>query len=116
MARLGNERAPDFAVTFGAAAITALALSIVTHEMIAFFALLLAMLAIYITGSWLLAWGTERYYDFRYGNPRTYQIDQVVAEGVGSTDVASRHQFVRPRFSRCLLGTPEIHTVLSCNL
>ncbi|HKD77148.1 MAG TPA: hypothetical protein VKB76_16700, partial [Ktedonobacterales bacterium] len=38
--------APDFAVTFGAAAATALALSIATHEMIAFFALLLAMLAI----------------------------------------------------------------------
>jgi hypothetical protein len=38
--------APDFAVTYGAAALTALALSIVTHEMIAFFALLLAMLAV----------------------------------------------------------------------
>jgi len=38
--------APDFVVTYGAAALTALALSIVTHEMIAFFMLLLGMLAV----------------------------------------------------------------------
>jgi len=41
-----KESAPDFVVAYGAAALTALVLSIVTHEMIAFFALLLAMLAV----------------------------------------------------------------------
>jgi len=41
-----RERAPDFVVAYGAAALTALGLSIVTHEMIAFLVLLLAMLAI----------------------------------------------------------------------
>jgi hypothetical protein len=41
-----KDRAPDFAVAYSAAAITALALSIATHEMIAFFTLLLAMLAL----------------------------------------------------------------------
>ena len=40
-----KDRAPDFAVACSAAAVTALALSIATHEMIAFLALLLAMLA-----------------------------------------------------------------------
>ncbi len=41
-----EQHAPDFVVTYGAAAGTALALSIVTHEMMAFLALLLAMLAL----------------------------------------------------------------------
>jgi hypothetical protein len=41
-----TEHARDFAVAYGATALTALALSIVTHEMIAFFALLLGMLAV----------------------------------------------------------------------
>ncbi|HEY2419740.1 MAG TPA: hypothetical protein VGH84_17625, partial [Steroidobacteraceae bacterium] len=41
-----RESAPDFAVAYGAAALTALGLSIVTHEMIGFILLLLAMLAI----------------------------------------------------------------------
>jgi hypothetical protein len=41
-----HERATDFGVTYGAAALTALALSIATHEMVAFLFLLLAMLAV----------------------------------------------------------------------
>jgi hypothetical protein len=41
-----KDRAPDLGVAYGAAALTALTLSVVTHEMIAFLALLLAMLAV----------------------------------------------------------------------
>src|SRR5205814_3030101 len=40
----GKERFADFAVAYGAAALTALALSMVTHETIAFLVLLLSML------------------------------------------------------------------------
>jgi hypothetical protein len=40
-----KENSPDFSVAFGAAAVTALALSVVTHVMIAFLVLLLAMMA-----------------------------------------------------------------------
>jgi hypothetical protein len=42
---------------------------------------MLAMLAIWITGSWVLAWGIQRYNDIRYGFPRTYQTDAVVGHG-----------------------------------
>ena len=41
-----KDNAPDFAVAYGAAAISALALSIVTHEIPSFLALLLLMLAV----------------------------------------------------------------------
>lgn len=41
-----EQNAPDFTVAYAAAAITALSLSIFTHEMIAFLVLLLAMLAV----------------------------------------------------------------------
>jgi hypothetical protein len=41
-----KDRAVDFVVAYSAAALTALALSVATHEMIAFLALLLAMLAL----------------------------------------------------------------------
>jgi len=38
-------------------------------------------LILWIIGSVVLAWGIQRYYDFHYGNPRTYQVDQVVGQG-----------------------------------
>lgn len=41
-----KDHAPDFIVAYSAAAITALALAVVTHEMMAFLVLLLAMLAL----------------------------------------------------------------------
>jgi len=42
---------------------------------------MMALLILWIVGTAVLAWGTQRYYDFRYGNPRTYQVDQVVGQG-----------------------------------
>jgi len=42
---------------------------------------MMAALILWIIGSVVLAWGTQRYYDIRYGTPRTYQVDQVVGQG-----------------------------------
>lgn len=42
---------------------------------------MMAALILWIIGSAVLAWGIQRYNDFRYGNPRTYQVDQVVGQG-----------------------------------
>jgi hypothetical protein len=41
-------------------------------------------------GAAVLAWGIQRYYDFRYGNPRTYQVDQVVGQG-GDSPASPSH-------------------------
>jgi len=38
-------------------------------------------LILWVIGTAVLVWGTQRYYDFRYGTPRTYQVDQVVGHG-----------------------------------
>lgn len=46
---------------------------------------MVAMLVLWVVGSSVLAWGTQRYNDYRYGNPRTYQVDQVVGHGGDST-------------------------------
>ena len=46
---------------------------------------MLAALVLWLAGSAVLAWGTQRYDDFRYGNPRTYQTDAVVNHGGDST-------------------------------
>jgi len=46
---------------------------------------MLAMLALWVVGSWALTWGVQRYNDLRYGNPRTYQTDQVVGHGDSPT-------------------------------
>jgi len=42
---------------------------------------MISALVLWLIGSVVLAWGTQRYYDFRYGNPRTYQTDMVVGHG-----------------------------------
>jgi hypothetical protein len=42
---------------------------------------MLAMLALWLIGSSVLAWGNQRLNDIRYGNPRTYQTDAVVGHG-----------------------------------
>lgn len=42
---------------------------------------MMTALILWIIGSAVLAWGIQRYYDFRYGNPRTSQLDQVVGQG-----------------------------------
>jgi hypothetical protein len=42
---------------------------------------MIAALILWLAGSAALAWGTQRYYDFRYGMPRTYQTDMVVGHG-----------------------------------
>jgi hypothetical protein len=41
---------------------------------------MLIALVLWMMGSAVLAWGMQRYYDVRYGNPRTYQVDQVVGQ------------------------------------
>ena len=39
---------------------------------------MLAALAMWVTASSLLAWGTTKYNDIIYGNPRIFQTDQLV--------------------------------------
>jgi hypothetical protein len=39
---------------------------------------MIVMLALWVVGSNALAWATQRYNDFTYGTPRTYQTDAVV--------------------------------------
>ena len=39
---------------------------------------MIAALALWVTAATLLAWGTEKYNDIIYGNPRIYQTDYVV--------------------------------------
>src|SRR5437868_12954557 len=39
---------------------------------------MIAALALWVTASTLLAWGTEKYNDLIYGNPRLYQADYIV--------------------------------------
>jgi len=39
---------------------------------------MIAALALWVTASTLLAWGTEKYNDIIYGNPRIFQTDAVV--------------------------------------
>lgn len=45
---------------------------------------MIAALAMWVTASSLLAWGTTKYNDIMYGNPRVYQIDQVVGHNSDS--------------------------------
>ncbi|MBV8694734.1 MAG: hypothetical protein JO183_04505 [Ktedonobacteraceae bacterium] len=47
---------------------------------------MVAMLVLWVTASWLLAWATQRYDDIRYGIPRTYQTDAVVGHGGDSAE------------------------------
>lgn len=42
---------------------------------------MMSALVLWLLGSSALAWGTQRYYDIRYGNPRTFQTDAVVSHG-----------------------------------
>ena len=46
---------------------------------------MITMIVLWLIGSAVLAWGTQRYYDVRYGNPRTYQTDIVVGHGGDSS-------------------------------
>ena len=59
---------------------------------------MLAMLAIWITGSWALAWGIQRYNDVLYGIPRTYQTDAVVGHNNDSTQKPSH--FIATNYNR----------------
>jgi len=59
---------------------------------------MLAMLAVWITGSWLLAWSLQRYNDVRYGNPRTYQMDAVVGHNKDSLQKPSH--FIATNYNR----------------
>ncbi len=47
---------------------------------------MLAALALWATASSLLAWGTGKYDDFVYGNPRFYQTDAVVGHNGDSKE------------------------------
>ena len=42
---------------------------------------MVAALALWVVGSSLVAWGSARYNDIAYGNPRTFQTDAVVGHG-----------------------------------
>jgi hypothetical protein len=42
---------------------------------------MIAMLVLWMVGSSVLAWGVQRYNDYRYGMPRTFQTDAVVGHG-----------------------------------
>jgi hypothetical protein len=46
---------------------------------------MIAALALWVTASTLLAWGTEKYNDLIYGNPRIYQTDAVVGHNSDSS-------------------------------
>ncbi len=45
---------------------------------------MIAALALWVTASTLLAWGTEKYNDILYGNPRIFQTDAVVGHNKDS--------------------------------
>jgi hypothetical protein len=47
---------------------------------------MIAALALWVAASTLLAWGTEKYNDIMYGNPRTYQTDYVVGHNHDSLE------------------------------
>ncbi len=53
---------------------------------------MIAALALWVLGSSLLAWGTAKYNDITYGNPRTFQTDAVV--GHGGDSLAQPSHFV----------------------
>lgn len=42
---------------------------------------MIVMILLWIIGSDVLAWGTQRYNDVVYGMPRTYQVDAIVGHG-----------------------------------
>jgi hypothetical protein len=42
---------------------------------------MICMLVLWLIGSAVLAWGMQRYYDVRYGTPRTFQTDMAVGHG-----------------------------------
>jgi hypothetical protein len=47
---------------------------------------MISALLLWFVGRAVLNWGTERYYDLRYGNPRTFQTDMVVGHGGDSPE------------------------------
>ncbi len=47
---------------------------------------MIAALALWVTASTLLAWGTEKYNDLIYGNPRIFQTDYVVGHNNDSLE------------------------------
>lgn len=53
---------------------------------------MIAALALWVTASTLLAWGTQKYNDLMYGNPRTFQTDYVV--GHNKDSVAHPSHFI----------------------
>ncbi len=52
-----------------------------THWLLPLGVGMMAMLVLWVTGAWLVAWGGQRYNDLHYGIPRTYQTDAVVGHG-----------------------------------
>ncbi|GCE18837.1 hypothetical protein KDK_26370 [Dictyobacter kobayashii] len=46
---------------------------------------MVAMLVLWVLGSTALSWGIERYNDFKYGYPRTFQTDAVVGHNDSPT-------------------------------
>ncbi|MEM8534215.1 MAG: hypothetical protein AAGF95_25435 [Chloroflexota bacterium] len=52
--------------------------SITLHSLAYLVTALLALLAVYGVMGNVISWGTSKFDDFRYGNPRTYQLSAVV--------------------------------------
>jgi hypothetical protein len=51
---------------------------------------MISALVLWLIGSAVLAWGIQRFYDVRYGNPRTFQTDMAVGHG-GDTPTHPSH-------------------------
>lgn len=54
------------------------------HTVVYIITTLLALLAIYAIIGHVVTWGREQIDDMRYGNPRTFQADEVVGHGDGA--------------------------------
>ncbi|GCE10549.1 hypothetical protein [Tengunoibacter tsumagoiensis] len=59
---------------------------------------MIAALALWVIGSAALSWGLQRYDDYRYGNPRTFQTDAVV--GHNNDSAAHPSHFVAMNLHR----------------
>lgn len=59
---------------------------------------MVAMLVLWMLGSTVVNWGMQRYNDFRYGNPRTFQTDQIV--GHNGDSAAHKSHFIAVNLNR----------------
>jgi len=65
---------------------------------------MIAMLVLWMVGASVLAWGIQRYNDYRYGIPRTFQMDAVVGHGGDSRQHPSH--FIAMNLWRAIRPSP----------